>query len=133
MNDLKHITPLDVLLEDLDGGSLAQRIALALADTAMGVAAVGEKKKRGKVTVTFDIGVIGNLDSQQVQIDHTVEMKAPTHRGRKSEQHTTSSVLYVGMRGKLTTMPNTNKDMFEEPAPQDTNVTSIGRTSAQGA
>ena len=132
MNDIKHITQLDALMEELDGGALAQRIALALADTAMGVAAVGEKKKRGKVVVTFDIGLIGSSDSSQVQIDHTVEMKAPTHRGRKSEQHTTSSVLYVGMRGKLTAMPNKNKDMFEEPAAQD-NITNIGRASAQGA
>ena len=119
MNDIKHITQLDTLMEELDGGALAQRIALALADTAMGVAAVGEKKKRGKVVVTFDIGLIGSSDSSQVQIDHTVEMKAPTVRGRKSEQHTTSSVMYVGMRGKLTTLPNENRNLFADQPQTD--------------
>mgnify|MGYP006954731270 CR=1 FL=1 len=110
MNDPNMITGIDQLFEELDGGAFGRRLALALSDAALGVVATGDRKKKGKVTITFDIGQVG--ESNQVQIDHTIEFKQPTHRGSKSETHTTSTALYVGTRGKLTIMQNDTRDMF---------------------
>lgn len=111
MNETPKIATIDQLMGELDAGLLGKRIATALAESALGVVATGDKKKRGKVTVTFDIGQVG--ESNQVQIDHTVEFKKPTHRGSASEVNTTSSVMYVGMYGKLTLLNNETKPMFE--------------------
>lgn len=119
MSNQRQITPIDTLMEELDGGALGQRLALALADVARGVVNVDDKKKKGKVTLTFDIHRVGG-DNGQVQIDHTLSFREPTHRGRKVEEITTSSVMFVGPRGTLTLLPNTNRDMFEanEEPPQ---------------
>lgn len=108
------ITPIDELFEELDGGTFGKRLATAMADSALGVVATGDRKKKGKVTVTFDISQIG--ESNQVQIDHTIEFRKPTHRGSQSEVHTTASVMYVGTRGALTVLANDNRDMFKKEA-----------------
>ena len=112
MNEEQKTATIDQLMNELDAGTLGRRIAQALAESALGVVATGDKKKRGKVTVTFDIGQIG--ESNQVHIDHTVEYKKPTHRGSVSEVNTTSSVMYVGMYGKLTVLNNDTKPLFNQ-------------------
>lgn len=109
MND-GTTTGIDQLMEELDAGIFGKRIATAVADASLGVVATGDRKKRGKVTVTFDITQVG--ESNQVQIDHTIEFQKPTHRGWQAERHTTSTAMYVGTRGKLTILPNNTKDMF---------------------
>lgn len=109
--DPNLLTNIDQLMEELDAGSFGKRLALALSDTALGVVATGDRKKRGKVTVTFDIAQVG--ESNQVQIDHTLEYKKPTHRGSSSEVHTTSTALYVGTRGKLTILQNETRPLFD--------------------
>lgn len=108
MNE-KHTT-IEQLMEELDGGNLGPRMALALADAAMAVSVVNEKKKRAKVIVEFDIGLIGG-DGNQVQIDHTIKTRSPTHRGKKAEEHTTSSVMFVHGRGILTALNNSNRQL----------------------
>ena len=110
MSDSQQTTQIEQLIEELDAGSLGKRLAVALADAALGVVATGDKRKKGKVTLTFDIAQIG--ESSQVQIDHTLEFRKPTHRGSASEVHTTSTVMYVGTRGKLTLMANDTRPMF---------------------
>lgn len=110
MNDNKQHTSIEQLFEELDAGVFGDRLALALADTALGVVATGDKKKRGKVTITFDIGQVG--ETNQVQIDHTIEYKKPTHRGSQSEVHGTATVMYVGARGKLTILNNSTQPLF---------------------
>ena len=110
MNGNTQHTPIDQLMEELDASNLGARLALALADGALAVSAVNEKKKRAKIVVEFDIGLIGGT-GDQVQIDHTIKTRMPTHRGRKTEEHTTSSVMYVSGRGALTVMANTNRTL----------------------
>lgn len=104
-----QLTNFDQLFSELDAGSFAKRIAIALSDTALGVVATGDKRKKGKVILTFDITRVG--ESGQVEIDHTLEYKKPTLRGTASETHTTSTPMYVGTRGKLTALPQT-PDLF---------------------
>lgn len=106
------ITPIDQLIEELDGGTFGKRLATALADSALGVVATSDRKKKGKVTVTFDISQVG--ESNQVHIDHTIEYRKPTHRGSQSEVHTTATAMYVGTRGALTILPNDTRDMFKK-------------------
>lgn len=121
MSTNPNITSIDVLMEELDGGTLGPRIATALAEAAMSVAAVNDKRKKGTVTLEFKIVPVGG-DNSQVQIDHTLKFTSPTQRGKKQEEISTSSVMYVSNRGALTVLPNTNRDMFKA----DDSVTSAG-------
>lgn len=119
-------TTIETLMAELDGGTLGPRIAAALAESALGVAACNDKRKKGKVTVEFTITPIG-ADQTQVQIDHTVTFSSPTQRGKKREDISTSSVMYVSKRGAITVLPNTNKDLFKEATPEGgSNVVAIG-------
>jgi len=104
----RQLTDFAELIEELDAGTLVKRLEMALSDTALGVVTTG---KQGKVTLTFTMKRVG--ESDQVAVDHTVDFSQPTHRGSRSEDHKTSSALYVGGRGALTLLPNTNRDMFK--------------------
>lgn len=105
-------TSIETLMAELDGGTLGPRLAAALAESALGVAACNTKTKKGKVTLEFTITPVGG-DQTQVQIDHTVKFSSPTQRGKKQEDISTSSVMYVSNRGAITVLPNTNKDLFK--------------------
>lgn len=105
-------TSIETLMNELDGGTLGPRLAAALAESALGVAACNDKRKKGKVTLELTITPVGG-DQAQVQIDHTVKFTSPTQRGKKQEEIATSSVMYVSNRGAITVLPNTNKDMFK--------------------
>lgn len=105
-------TTIETLMAELDGGTLGPRIAAALAEAAVGVAACNDKRKKGKVTLEFTITPVGG-DQSQVQIDHSIKFATPTQRGKKQEEIATSSVMYVSNRGAITVLPNTNKDMFK--------------------
>lgn len=124
MSNPNH-TSIETLMEELDGGTLGPRLAAALAETALGVAACNTKSKKGKVTLEFTITPVGG-DQTQVQIDHKIEFASPTQRGKKREDITTSSVMYVSNKGAITVLPNTNKDMFKP----DEGVTSAGHNVA---
>lgn len=110
----RQLTNFAELLGELDAGTLQKRIEMALSDTALGVVTTG---KTGKVTLTFTMKQVG--ESNQVNIDHKVDFSQPTHRGNRSEDHTTSSALYVGGRGALTILPNSNKELFAVPEKEE--------------
>lgn len=95
------------LLGDLDAGVFAEKIGRALNDVAAGVVANG---KAGKVTITLDLKQIA--DSRQVDVSHKLAYIAPTAKGKRSEENTTSTPLYVGQRGRLTLFPE-NQTSFE--------------------
>lgn len=107
MDNKPEVTNTEQLFEELDAGTFGKRLGVAISDTALGVITTG---KKGKVAVTFNIKQVG--ESNQVNVDHTVEFVRPTHRGSQSEINTTSTALYVGARGKLTVLPNDTRDMF---------------------
>jgi len=109
MNQPIQTTNLEHLLGDLDGGVFAQKIATALSDAALAVAHTG---KTGSVTVTFAMKRIG--DSSQVQVDHKLAYSKPTAKGKVTEENTTSTPLYVGARGALTLIPDTQQRLFAE-------------------
>lgn len=111
MNTAVQTTNLEQLLGDLDGGVFAQKIATALSDAALAVAHTG---KKGDVSVTFSMKRIG--DSNQVEIAHTLKYTRPTSKGKVTEENTTSTPLYVGSRGALTLIPDTQQKLFGERA-----------------
>jgi hypothetical protein len=99
-------------LQECDGGNLLPRLAAALSDAAIGSVAVA--KKNGKVTLQFDFSQVG--ESNQVMIDHTVTFTAPTQRGKRSEEHTTTTAMYVSNRGDMTILPNDTRALFPNGA-----------------
>lgn len=102
MNTQNQQTNIEQFVEELDGGTFFTRVARALSEAAAG--AVNHRGK-GKVTVEFSIKPIG--ESRQVEIDHTVAYVEPTAKGQRTEKHTTSTPMYVNVRGKLSLMPET--------------------------
>lgn len=100
------------LMEEMDAGVFAERVARALAETA---AAVVDTGKKGKVTITFDIKRISS--SQQVDIKHCVKYSLPTHKGSVVEDNTTSTPMYVGVRGYLGIMPQAQMQLEGLTAP----------------
>lgn len=111
----KQVTDLEQLFQELDGGAFGQRVGLALSDTALGVVSTG---KVGEVTIKFKVKPIGQ--STQVQIDHVVSYSQPTDRGKRGEEHGTSTAMYVGPRGKLTILNNETGNLFDKNKEADT-------------
>lgn len=110
-------TNLVELLGDLNAGVFAQKVERALSDVALGVVTHGDKGKKGKVTLTFDMVRIG--ESNQVRLVHSISYDQPTLRGKKTEVDATETPLHVGRGGRLTLMPESQTDMFKpraEPA-----------------
>lgn len=94
-------------LNDLDAGVFAQKLSRAVADTAEAVA-YHERKAKGKVTIELTMERIG--DSSQLSVSHKLSFSKPTRRGKATEEDTTSTALYVGPRGALSVMPDTQID-----------------------
>ena len=97
--------------DEADAGNFQKRVAKGISDTSLGVVSTGDKRKKGRVVVTLDFSQVG--ESNQVQIDHTVEFKQPTQRGSVSEVHTTSTLMYVNSFGRLSVLPKTS-DLFAQ-------------------
>lgn len=100
-------TDVNALFDDLDAGVFREKLARALSDVAAGVVQNGNA---GKVTVTFDMKQIG--DSSQIDMAHKLSYTAPTAKGKRSEENTTKTPLYVGRGGKLSLFPE-NQHKFE--------------------
>jgi hypothetical protein len=99
---------LATLLEDLDGGTFAAKIAAALKASAESVANWGSKGKSGKVTVEFTFARIG--DSRQVDCVHGIKHVVLTRKGRFIDEDTTRTPLSVGVRGQLSLFPIQEQD-----------------------
>ncbi len=91
------------ILPDLFAGVFLGQIDQALSDAALGVVSWGDKGKKGKVTVEFDLSRIG--ETNQVAVKHSIAYVYPTKRGKKSETSTTETPMHVGPRGRLTLLP----------------------------
>lgn len=96
-NQTDHVA---TLLADLNGGVFLEQIDAALRETALGVSTTG---KKGKVVITLDMERIG--DSNQVECSHKLAFTRPTAKGKKTEEATTSTPLYVNGKGQLSLFP----------------------------
>lgn len=103
------------LLQELDAGVFAQKLARALADVALGVVTTG---KTGKVTMQIDMKQIAN--GSQINMDHKLLYVKPTGNGKATEENTTSTAVYVGSGGKLTLLPDRQNDFFRNTQKEET-------------
>lgn len=81
-------------INSLNAGVFSQQLGRALSDVAAGVV---EHSKQGQVTITFKLKQIGQ--SNQVAIDHTLDFVQPTKRGKKREDTTLQTPMYVTANG----------------------------------
>lgn len=100
-------TDITTLINDLDAGVFAERLAAAASDTALGVVTTG---KKGRITITLDIARIG--DSNQVTCTHGIKYKRPTTKGSVVEDATTSTPLHVHAGGALSLFPEQQPGLF---------------------
>lgn len=93
---------------ELDAGVFEEKLTRILGDTAM---AAMVNSKEGEVTVKFKIKP---MSQSQANVSHTIEFKAPTKNGKKSETNTTATLLYVGAKGKMSLFPENQTQMFDK-------------------
>lgn len=105
----RNLTDLNEFFDDLNAGVARQQLERALSDVALGVVTHGDKGKKGKVVLTFDMARIG--ESNQVTLTHRLEYRAPTARGKRTEDVTTQTPLHVGRNGRLSLMPDNQPDL----------------------
>lgn len=91
---------------ELDAGIFAEKIARGVMDTAL---AVMQHERPGEVILKFNFS---KASIQQVNVGHKITTKAPTKNGFKQETNSTSSVLYVTEKGKMSIFPENQSDMF---------------------
>lgn len=96
-------------IADLSGGNFAQQLGIAISEVAQGVVANG---KKGKVQVTIDVSRIG--ESNQVNISHTLAYVEPTAKGKRSEDTTSETPMYLNNDGSVTIFANHTKQLFEK-------------------
>lgn len=94
-------------LSELGAGDFEVKMARIVCETAC---AVMENNREGEVILKFKMKPIS---SSQAKVVHTIEFKAPTANGQKTEKNTTDTVMYVGTKGKLSLFPEKQTQMFD--------------------
>lgn len=102
-------------LQSLNAGVFAQQLGQALSNVAAGCVEYG---KQGQVVVTFKLKQIAQ--SHQVNITHTLDFVEPTKRGKRREDTTLDTPLYVTPDGLQLFMTNPTDQLFKR---EDTPVT----------
>ncbi|EOW2807091.1 hypothetical protein ACOVY4_000893 [Proteus mirabilis] len=68
---------------------------------------------KGKVTIELDFARLSNsMEEKRVEITHKLKFSAPTPRGKRTEEDTTKTPMYVGKGGKLTIMQEDQGQLF---------------------
>lgn len=93
-------TNVDNFMSELGAGVFSEKLSHILSSVALGTMLHGQKKK-GKVTLEFTFDQTDS-ESDQVKVSHKIAHATPTKRGKKTEEDTTSTVLFVGKGGALT-------------------------------
>ncbi|GAB3099858.1 hypothetical protein G8770_03715 [Aestuariicella hydrocarbonica] len=86
-------------LEELGAGIFKEKLAHALSEAALGTIIHGNGTKKAKVSIELTFKQIGEND--QVSISHKLAHITPTKRGKKSEEDTTETAMFVGRGGVL--------------------------------
>jgi len=93
-------TNVQEFIDELGAGAFKEKLAVALSEVAMSTAMHGTKAVTGKLSLEFVFHKIG--DNDQVIISHKLGISQPTRRGRKTEEDTTQTPMFVGKGGMLT-------------------------------
>ncbi len=93
---------------ELGAGVFEEKLARVLNETASAVMA---NDREGEVILRFKMKPIS---SSQAKVMHSIEFKAPTLNGVKSEKNSTDTVMYVGQKGKMSLFPEDQMQMFSK-------------------
>ena len=104
---MKATDPSD-FLNSLNAGAFAQQVGAALSAVAAGCVTHG---KQGQVTLTFKLKQIAQ--SHQVAVTHTLDYVEPTKRGKKREDTTLDTPLYVTPEGLQLFLTNPTDQLFK--------------------
>ena len=96
-------------INSLNASVFAQQVGRALSDVAAGVVDHG---KPGEVTLKFKLKQIGQ--SNQVTVSHTLDFVQPTKRGKKREDTTLDTPLYVTPEGLQLMQTNPTDQLFRK-------------------
>lgn len=106
-------TDTNEFINSLNGGVFSQQLGRALSDVAAGVIDHG---KQGEITIKLKLKQIGQ--SHQVAVTHTLDFVQPTKRGKKREDTTLDTPLYVTPNGLELFQTNPTDQLFSrEQAP----------------
>lgn len=104
-------TNVQEFIENLDAGMLEKQLGIALSDVS---AAAVDHGGVGEVTIKFTIKPI--TGTHQVHCAHSLKFVKPTSSGKATEELARATVLHVGKYGRLSLAPETQLDMFKQPA-----------------
>ena len=96
-------------INSLNAGVFADQVGRAISDVAAGVVDHG---KQGEVTLKFKLKQIGQ--SNQVAVTHTLDYVQPTKRGKKREDTTLDTPLYVTADGVVLFQTNPTDQLFKK-------------------
>lgn len=96
-------TNVDDFIGELGAGTFKEKLAHVLCEAALGTVMHETGAKKGKVTVEFSFARVG--DNDQVIVSHKLVHSIPTRHGKRSEENTTQTPMFVGKGGVLTINP----------------------------
>ena len=95
-------------LADLNGGVFAEQIGVAISEAARGTVHNGGK---GKVVITLDFKRIAQ--SNQASVTHSLKFITPTARGKKTEEYSAETPMYVNSDADVTAFPKDQGQLFD--------------------
>lgn len=97
-------------LGELQGGILPDILTRALADTAMAVAEQSDGKTKGKITL--ELSLSRGKGPFSLVLSHKIAYSHPTARGRKAEEATDTSDVYLNTLGHVSVVPDGQGKLF---------------------
>lgn len=105
-------TDTDKFIKDLEAGVFDEKMSRILSEVAAAVVDHGEKGKKGKVTLTFELSRLGK--GYQVMVKHQIAAVVPHDRGKYTDEDTGETPLYVGPKGALSFFPPDQTQLFDK-------------------
>ncbi|MBT0351049.1 hypothetical protein ISO80_18255, partial [Morganella morganii subsp. morganii] len=96
MSENNRMTSVPDFLSELDAGVFENKLSAALNDVAFGT------NKNGGTGEVHIILKFTQADEDRLKVSHKLKFVTPTKRGKKSEEDTTETPMWVGKGGKLT-------------------------------
>jgi len=91
---------------ELGAGVFEEKLTRSIKETALACMA---NNKAGEITLKFKITPI---NQSQAKITHGITTKAPTLYGKKSEENSTETHMYVNKGGAMSLFPENQTQMF---------------------
>lgn len=100
-------TNVEEFLAELGAGVYLEKLGAVLSEGALAAVTHGGGKK-AKITCEFTLVQVG--DNDQVMVSHKLAQTLPTKRGKKSEEDTSETPMFVGRGGVMTVAPPEEED-----------------------